>query len=85
MRVALLLGAHPKRCTTGPVVTLPKGTYRLLTDNLQTSKLTLWVNGSSSDVTQNSEFTLSDSERVRVEFTERGSENYVTVIAERIK
>lgn len=83
MRVALLVGAHPKRCSEGPIVRLLSGTHRFCVEGMLDSKLEIHRDGAFHS-------EVSDGEKIegpckaQIYFKDRGTEKYITVMAEQV-
>lgn len=82
MGVALLLGANAQHSRGGPVVRVQAGRYRVRTHGLLESKLALRL-GSESTGELPDQFDLVIPTNIQIDFVERGSENSISVFAER--
>lgn len=86
MQLALLSGASPRTCKHGPVVRLHKGSWRLNVQGQQDSSLLVHVEGyeCSNLVQHGMMLNCEGTELVQLSFGVRGSEDYITVIAEKV-
>lgn len=87
MRLALLVGADPKTCTHGPRVRVLAGKWRLDVHGIEDSILIMHVEGDNKmelEVLNGIHFICNENEKVQVQFSKRGKEKYVSVIAEKV-
>lgn len=86
MQLALLSGANPRSCKHGPVVRLAPGKWRLDVQGIVDSTLLLHVTGYECSNIAHSGMVINceDTEEVQLSFGLRGTEQYLTVIAERV-
>jgi hypothetical protein len=86
MRIALLVGAHSVRCSEGPRVRLLPGDYRIDVEGVVDSKLHLLINDEyHGDIDGNSVINILEPfAYVQLLFTNRGSEESITVAAEKV-
>ena len=87
MKLALLSGANPRSCKHGPAVRLHKGSWRLNVQGLIDSSLTMHVEGyEASNAIYDGMMLHAEhqTEIVQLNFSVRGSEQYITVIAEKV-
>jgi len=85
--IALLSGADPQRCGVGPTVRLRSGTWRLNVQGLVDSKLVMHVQGyeTANEIYNLQKIYIDSPEYVTLRFSVRGSEKYITVLAECIE
>jgi|GraSoiStandDraft_4_1057263.scaffolds.fasta_scaffold44309_5 hypothetical protein len=87
MKLALLSGANPRTCKHGPAVRLHEGSWRLNVQGLVDSSLLMHVEGyEASNLIHNGMMIPVNGETaiVQLSFGVRGSEDYITVIAEKV-
>lgn len=86
MQLALLSGASPRHCASGPAVRLHKGLWRLNIQGIVDSKLRLDVEGyeASNDAYEGMLIHCENTEIVCLSFAVRGNEPYITAIAEKV-
>lgn len=86
MQLALLSGASPRSCKHGPAVRLHKGSWRLNMQGVVDSSLLLHVEGyECSNLAQHGMvIPCEQTEIVQLSFGIRGTEQYITVIAEKV-
>ena len=83
MRIALLIGANPKIATHGPTVRLLRGRWTLTFEGLKDSALTLKFTDRHLLLPNTKEFIVTEPEFVMLEFSNRGTENTISVFADR--
>ena len=87
MQLALLSGASPRNCKHGPVVRLHKGSWRLNVQGMEDSSLLMHVEGyDCSNLVHHGMMVHcpDETELVQLSFGVRGTEKYITVIAEKV-
>lgn len=85
MRLALLAGGSPLRSVEGTVSRLAKGTYRVHVEGLRDSELALDVDGSfAAPLLQGEMLLVPKACDAKVRWNKRGTEQSITVIAERV-
>jgi hypothetical protein len=86
MQLALLSGASPRSCKHGPAVRLHAGDWRLNVQGMKDSSLLLHVEGyaASNLAADGMMLHCEQTEIVQLSFGVRGSESYITVIAEKV-
>lgn len=86
MQLALLSGASPRHCVSGPAVRLHKGSWRLNIQGIVDSKLNLNVEGyeCSNAAYEGMMIQCEETEVVCLSFAVRGNEPYITAIAEKV-
>lgn len=80
-RLALLVGANPKRCSTGPVVRLLPGLWTLRIEGVTDSVISLDPFGRVVDCM---EILARQSVDAQVIFLIRGNENFINVFADKV-
>lgn len=94
-RLALLSGANPRVCKDGPVVRLSSGKWRIDFEGVRES--VLWIQLTSKPferqdedqvvplpITDGHEVTLHIPSNARVIFQHRGSEPFISVMAQKV-
>jgi len=89
MRVALLTGANPRVSRGGPEVRLLAGRWRIVTEGVKDSILDLHFDDGHvlpvpHPVVANGVFARDDRFNVRLHFRERGTEDHISVFAEKV-
>ena len=87
MKIALLSGASPRSCKHGPAVRLVPGSWRLNVHGIIDSSILMHVEGyeASNVIHHGMELPeLRETAVVQLSFGVRGSEQYITVIAEKV-
>jgi hypothetical protein len=86
MQLALLSGANPRSCKHGPAVRLHPGSWRLDVQGQVDSSLLVHVEGyeCSNLLTQGMQLYCEETQVVQLTFGLRGTESYITVIAEKV-
>lgn len=87
MQIALLSGASPRSCKHGPVVRLIPGSWRLNVQGLKDSSIVMHVEGyeATNEIANGMRLPeTSETLIVQLSFGKRGTEEYITVIAERV-
>jgi hypothetical protein len=84
-QLALLSGANPRSCKHGPAVRLFPGKWRLNVQGMVDSNLLVHVEGydASNLVHHGMVLNCENVEIVQLSFGVRGTEQYISVIAER--
>lgn len=94
MRQSLLVGAIPRTAARGPKVRLQRGKWKLGCEGLIDSKLSLTISfpphhPRSEDsykfaATRDKEFELEGFALVHVEIEEKGTEQHISIFAEKV-
>lgn len=84
MSIALLIGA-PQSSAGGGTVRLMAGSWVIKAKGLISSKLHLHIDDSTVPLEPDHKLVLDQGCEARVSFTERGSEDYVSIIAEKLR
>ncbi len=87
MKLALLSGANPRSCKHGPAVRLHEGSWRLSVQGMVDSNLLMHVEGyEASNIIHDGMMipVVGETAIVQLSFGVRGSEQYITVIAEKV-
>lgn len=87
MQLALLSGASPRTCKHGPAVRLIPGKWRLNVQGMVDSSLLMHVEGYEASNLVHHGMNLPEVDEtiiVQLSFGIRGSESYITVIAEKV-
>jgi hypothetical protein len=82
MRIAILLGANPRTHTKGSLSVLKPGKWKIASETLVDSVIS--VSNHSLKLSLHDEFELSSYTSFTGEFLNRGSEQIVSVYAERL-
>lgn len=81
MRIALLIGANPRSSRVeGLAIPLRAGTWQITSSPIKDSVITVHANEQSHSI--NEHFVFPEAGIVSVEFTKRGTEQYVSLFAE---
>lgn len=89
MRVALLTGANPRVSRGGPEVRLLAGQWRIVTEGIKDTTLTLHIENGPVLLVPHKDWEtegllFDDRTNVRLAFKNRGSEDHISVFAEKI-
>lgn len=84
MKLALLSGASPRTCQQGPVVRLLSGNYAIHIHGKNDSELALSVDGivDPMHLFHGAGLLLDKAVSVQVMFVKRGTEPYISILAE---
>jgi hypothetical protein len=85
MSIALLLGARPQQSSGGPIVRLLRGTYNLLVHGHSDSRMVVNVDGLEYALSVPMEIESTSEMSVKVDFVERGTEDSISIFAERVE
>jgi len=85
MRVALLTGANPRVSRGGPEVRLLAGQWRIISEGIKDSILRLHIDNDPVLLVPHEDIIVfTDRTNVRLKFESRGSEDHISVFAEKI-
>lgn len=83
-KLALLVGAIPRRCLAGPTVRLLPGVHLIHIEGQVDSTLCILVEGDTNELLHGMRLRLEEPADVRVDFSKRGSESFINVMAEKV-